>query len=128
MVYELDFSSRQLRLLKENVFSLEHRLTEQIHVTYERELNQTRMELAECRRKFQDFQQAMSTVVTADVRENINSIDAIMKGKAEAYKGARRPESTTINIISIKNVQAPAQGDSVAQAQAIAISELEHQV
>ncbi len=28
IVYELDFSNRQLRLIKENIFSLEKRLTE----------------------------------------------------------------------------------------------------
>ena len=47
----------------------------------------------------------MATVVNADVRENINSIDAIMKGKAEVFKDLTRslPKSsfshqTTINI------------------------------
>jgi hypothetical protein len=32
----------------------------------------------------------MNTVVTADVRENINTIDSIMKGKAEFFKDTRK--------------------------------------
>jgi hypothetical protein len=34
----LDFTTRQLRLIKDNVFHLENRLNEQVGVAYEREL------------------------------------------------------------------------------------------
>lgn len=108
LVYELDLSARQLRLLKENVFQMEKRLSDQIYVSFERELNQTRMELSECRKKFAEYQTAMATVVNADVRENINSIDAIMKGKAEVFKDLNRTvprasysHQTTINISNL---------------------------
>jgi septation ring formation regulator EzrA len=90
LVYELDLSSRQLRLLKDNVFQMEKRLSDQIYVSFERELNQTKMELNEYKKKFAEYQAAMATVVNADVRENINSIDAIMKGKAELFKDLSR--------------------------------------
>jgi hypothetical protein len=33
------------------------------------------MELDECKKKFSEFYATMNTVVTADVRENIGSID-----------------------------------------------------
>ncbi len=55
LVYELDFSNRQLRLIKDSIFNLEKRLSEQIGIAFERELTQTKMELKECRRKFLDF-------------------------------------------------------------------------
>lgn len=86
LVYELDFTTRQLRLIKDNIFNLETRLNEQVGVTYERELKQTRMELAECRRKFQDYQSAIDTTLTAGVRENINGIDILMRNRAEYFK------------------------------------------
>lgn len=88
---------------------MEKRLSDQIYVSFERELNQTRMELSEWKKKFAEYQAAMATVVNADVRENINSIDAIMKGKAEVFKDLSRtfPKSlsysnqTTINISNL---------------------------
>jgi hypothetical protein len=54
-VYELDFSNRQLRLIKDNIFSLEKRLSDQIGITFEKELTQTKSDLKECRTKFLDF-------------------------------------------------------------------------
>jgi hypothetical protein len=86
LVYELDFTNRQLRLIKDNIFNLENRLNEQVGVTYERELKQTRMELAECRRKFLDYQNAIDTTLNAGVRENINGIDILMRNRAEYFK------------------------------------------
>lgn len=108
LVYELDHSSRQLRMIKDNVFEMEHKLTQTIKLLYERDLDQTRLALDECRRKFSDFQNNINARVMADVRENINSIDQIMKGKAEMFKDLQKltPQTnTTINInnITIKN-------------------------
>ena len=99
LVYELDYATRQLRMIKDNVFEMERNLTEQIKVNYDRELDQTRMQLDETRRKFADFQLNINARVMADVRDNINSIDSIMKGKAALFKDLSRqgPPSTTIN-------------------------------
>ena len=117
LVYELDFTTRQLRLIKDNIFNLETRLNEQVGVTYERELKQTRMELTECRRKFQDYQNAIDTTLTAGVRENINGIDILMRNRAEYFKNMAaqasqdredkiRDQMMTINIgtLTIKNM------------------------
>ena len=86
-------------MIKDNVFEMERNLTEQIKVNYDRELDQTRMQLDETRRKFADFQLNINARVMADVRDNINSIDSIMKGKAALFKDLSRqgPPSTTIN-------------------------------
>ena len=42
----------------------------------------------------------MNTVVTADVRENINSIDSIMKGKAEVFKDISRQLPRSISTVT----------------------------
>ena len=47
LIYELDMTTRQLRLLKDNVFLLEKNLTEKIKLCYDRELDQARMRLAD---------------------------------------------------------------------------------
>lgn len=39
MIFELDMSSRQLRMMKDNVFTLEKKLSDKIKLTYERGLN-----------------------------------------------------------------------------------------
>jgi hypothetical protein len=44
------------------------------------------MELTECRRKFQDYQNAIDTTIYAGVRENINGIDILMRNRAEYFK------------------------------------------
>lgn len=68
------------------------------------------MELDECKRKFADFQINVNARVMADVRENVNNIDALMKNKADLFKDLSKntPNSsnTTINIgnITIKNI------------------------
>lgn len=55
LIYELDMTNRQMRLLKDNIFLLEKRLTEKIKLCYDRELDQTRMQLADIRHQFQEF-------------------------------------------------------------------------
>lgn len=50
------------------------------------------MELDECKKKFNDFQTKLNLIVTADVRDNINSIDAIMKSKADYFKNYKLHE------------------------------------
>lgn len=41
LIYELDMTTRQLRLLKDNVFLMEKNLTEKIKLCYDRKLDET---------------------------------------------------------------------------------------
>ena len=45
MIYELDHAERQLRLLRDSVFTLESNLRERVKLRYEKDLDQTRNEL-----------------------------------------------------------------------------------
>ena len=90
LVYELDTSTRQLRLIKDNVFCMEKKLSDKIRLNFDRELDQRAMELEQCKRKFAEFQQNINSRVMADVRENVNGIDALMKNKAEMFKDLSR--------------------------------------
>jgi hypothetical protein len=47
LIYELDMTNRQLRLMKDNVFLMEKDLTEEIRLCYDRDLAQTKMKLAD---------------------------------------------------------------------------------
>jgi hypothetical protein len=49
LIYELDRTSRQLRLIKDHVFLQEKRLTEEVKLGFERELEETRAQLADLR-------------------------------------------------------------------------------
>jgi len=55
LVYELDTVNRQLRLMKDNIFLLEKNLTEKIKLCYDRELEETRMHLADYRKKYNEY-------------------------------------------------------------------------
>ena len=86
LIYELDVTARQLRMLKDHIFLLEKNLTEKIRLCYDRELDQTRMQLADIRRQFCEYQESVSAQIKARVREEAHSIDGVMKGKAEKFK------------------------------------------
>ena len=68
LIYELDMTTRQLRLLKDNIFLLEKNLTEKIKLCYDRELDQARMRLADFGNKFREYAQAVESEAKAYVR------------------------------------------------------------
>ena len=73
LIYELDMTNRQLRLLKDNIFLLEKNLTEKIRLCYDRELDQT--QLADIFKKFKDHRETVKYSIEANVRQEINTID-----------------------------------------------------
>jgi uncharacterized phage-like protein YoqJ len=75
LIYELDMTNRQLRLLKDNIFLLEKNLTEKIRLCYDRELDQTRIQLADIVKKFKDHRETVKYSIEANVRQEINTID-----------------------------------------------------
>ena len=42
MIYELDYSTRQLRLIKDNVYTMEDDLKSKVHLAFEKDLTQAR--------------------------------------------------------------------------------------
>lgn len=91
LIYELDMTTRQLRLLKDNIFLLEKNLTEKIKLCYDRELDETRMRLADFRGAFKDYKEGVSQEITARVRAEVNGIDATMKAKAALFSDTSQP-------------------------------------
>lgn len=75
LIYELDMTNRQLRLLKDNIFLLEKNLTEKIRLCYDRELDQTRIQLTDIVKKFKDHRETVKYSIEANVRQEINTID-----------------------------------------------------
>lgn len=55
MIYELDHTSRQLRLIKDNIFTMEAKLKEKVRLSFDKDLEQSRLELAETRKKFTEY-------------------------------------------------------------------------
>lgn len=90
LIYELDMTNRQMRLLKDNIFLLENRLTEKIKLCYDRELDQTRMQLVDIRQQFREFSESVGAQVKARVREEVNKIDGVMKDTANRFKDLER--------------------------------------
>jgi hypothetical protein len=82
LIYELDMTTRQLRLLKDNIFLLEKNLTEKIKLCYDRQLDQARMHLADLRKQFGEYQDSVSEKIKALVREEETTIDDRMARKA----------------------------------------------
>jgi hypothetical protein len=87
----LDMSNRQLRFLKDNIYLMEKNLTEKIQLCYDKELDMTRMKLNDVKIGLKEYQDSVNEKVKANVREKINTIDAIMKQKANTYKDLSIP-------------------------------------
>ena len=43
MIYELDHTARQLRLIKDNIYTMEQKLKETIKLQFDKELEQARL-------------------------------------------------------------------------------------
>ena len=85
LIYELDLSARQLRLMKDNVFSLEKGLKEKIRLYFDKDLDQTRVLLDEQKRKFAEYQTAVNSKMKATVTESVNYIEQEMKKRIEKF-------------------------------------------
>lgn len=72
LIYELDKSARQLRLIKDNIYSLESGVKEKVRLYYEKDLSDTRMLLVEVKNNFGRYRENMSASLKADVADNIN--------------------------------------------------------
>lgn len=86
LIYELDKSTRQLRLMKDNVFMLEKGLKEKIRIAFDKDLDSARMALEEQFKKYDEYKSALNAYMKADVRDDINEIDARMKARMTQYK------------------------------------------
>lgn len=94
LIYELDMSTRQLRLMKDNVFSVEKNLKEKIRLYFDKDLEQTRVLLSEQKRKFAGYKETLNSHMRENVTANINHIDAVMKERVESYKDAHNEQDT----------------------------------
>lgn len=79
LIYELDHSNRQLRLMKDNVYNLEKQLKDKIKLRYEKDLDQTRLELLDQKKKFGEYKAALNSTMNGEIKENINEIDGLIK-------------------------------------------------
>jgi hypothetical protein len=67
LIYELDVVSRQLRLLKDNVFKLESELREKIRREFEHALRTKITEVDNYKHKFSDYIKVVQSRIEADV-------------------------------------------------------------
>ena len=108
LIYELDMATRQLRLMKDNVFSVEKGLKEKIRLYFDKDLEQTRILLAEQKRKFKEYQLTLNSYMRENVTENINYIDEVMKKRVEQYKDVHNEQDN----------QGPASGGQLNESSA----------
>ena len=57
LIYELDHTNRQLRLVKDNIYGMEQKVKDKIRLSFDKDLEQARLEPAETRKKFSEYQQ-----------------------------------------------------------------------
>ena len=55
IIYELDHTMRQLRLVKDNVYTMEDQLKEKIRLAFDKDLERARLDLKESKKKFAEY-------------------------------------------------------------------------
>jgi hypothetical protein len=71
--------------MKDNIFTLEKILKEKIRLRFDKDLDSTRLELKEQKRKFFEYQNALKSNMTNEVKMNINQIDEVIKKRIKGY-------------------------------------------
>lgn len=100
LIYELDKSARQLRLIKDNIYSLESGVKEKVRLYYEKDLSDTRVLLAEVKNNFGRYRENMSASLKADVADNINQIEERMKVRIEKEEVPKKFASKTDQLVN----------------------------
>jgi len=86
LIYELDIATRQHRMMKDNIFAVEKGIKDKVRLYFDKDLDQTRVLLEEQKKKFKEYQQTLNSHIRADVTDNINHIDEVMRERVERYK------------------------------------------
>ena len=102
LIYELDMSNRQLRLMKDNIFLQEKELTEEIRLCYDRELAQQKMLLADTQHQFNEYRERCYAEIKKEVQGETHGIDKKMTQVANQYKDLEKGRKEYIGS-SFKN-------------------------
>ena len=86
LIYELDIITRQHRMIKDNIFSLEKSVKDKVRLYFDKDLEQTRVLLEEQKKKFGEYQAALNSSMKLNVKNNINYIDEEMKKHVPQWK------------------------------------------
>ena len=86
LIYELDMLTRQLRLVKDNIFTMEGKVKKKVRLYFDHDLDQTRMILEETKKKFAEYKVNLNSTLKCEVKENINEMDQIIKKRVERYR------------------------------------------
>ena len=91
IVYELDQANRSLKLLKDNIHTMEDRIRKEIDWSYRNKLHHRETALYQETRKFTDFKESFKTKMDQQVSENQKQIREAIKKKADAFRNLDAP-------------------------------------
>lgn len=87
LIYELDMSSRQLRMMKDNVYLLEKNLKDKIRIYFDKDLSDCRKQLVEQKKKFSEHQIGMTAAKNNILANVVMTLDQDMKNRFNSGKG-----------------------------------------
>lgn len=86
MIYELDTSNRQLRMLKDNFYLMEKMMREEIHIDYSDQLIQKENLIKKYRESFKNYRTELNEEIKIEIDTEVATIDQNLKVKAQEYK------------------------------------------
>ena len=78
--------------MKDNIFAVEKGIKEKTRLYFDKDLEQTRVLLAEQKAKFKEYQLSLNSYMRENVTSNINYVDEIMKKRVETFKDIHAEE------------------------------------
>ena len=86
IVYELDKVNRELRRFKDNVFTFEKDLREELKIDYEHRITELKTSINILANKFDEYKKTIKDRLNQEVAEKTNDIDDVMRRIAKQYQ------------------------------------------
>jgi hypothetical protein len=115
IVYELDQANRSLKLLKDNIHTMEDRIRKEVDWSYRNKLHHRETALYQETRKFTDFKESFKTKMDQQVSENQKQIRDAIKKKADAFRNLDAPSPAKHLIDREQGKRGPPDGRAAIQ-------------
>ena len=87
LIYELDTVSRELRLMKDNVYTMEARVRQEVEEEYDKEMQRAAEQLQISTERFNDFREDVMNNLKGEIMANKNNILSMILNIFMKYKG-----------------------------------------
>jgi len=101
IIYELDVAKRQLRTFKDNIYKMEDDCRIKLRDMYQNTIRKNSIQIESSKRSFLDFKTDISTKIKADILQEQQKIEKMIKQKAFQYQQIDKEKIRKVSWIII---------------------------